>query len=256
MTGNRDYPQRPPRVYFFGTCLIDLFYPEAGLAGMQLIRREGVEVIFPQDQTCCGQPAWNAGYRKEALAVAWEQIQCFPKAYPILVPSGSCAGMMRCHYPELFRGHRRQQQALDFSERVFELTEFLVHVMHLRLNDLGEPLRVALHTSCSVRRETRVSEEHKSLLRQLQGVELVEPERTEECCGFGGTFAVKHPEVSEAMVQDKADAISRSGAERLVSGDCGCLMNIIGHMAHRGDAIPSQHIASFLWERTRVPDDG
>jgi len=255
MTGNRDYPQRPAKVYFFGTCLIDLFYPEAGIAGMQLIRREGVEVIFPQNQTCCGQPAWNSGYREEALEVAWRQIQCFPKAYPIVVPSGSCAGMMRCHYPELFGAHSQQKKALEFAERVFELTEFLVHVLQIELKDLGEPLRVALHTSCSARREMAVSEEHKTLLRQLQRVELVEPERTEECCGFGGTFSVKHPDVSLAMVKDKADAISRSGAERLVSGDCGCLMNINGHMARRGDGIPNQHIASFLWERTRRPDD-
>jgi L-lactate dehydrogenase complex protein LldE len=253
MTGTRDYPQRPSKVYFFGTCLIDLFYPEAGLAGMQLLRRAGVETIYPQDQTCCGQPAWNAGYREAAAEVAWRQIQCFPEAYPVVVPSASCAGMMRCHYPELFPTHPGRQQALAFSERVFELTEFLVHVLQLRLTDLGAPERVALHTSCSARREIGANEEHKALLRQLRRVELIEPEHAEECCGFGGTFAVKHPEVSNAMVQDKADAILRSGAERLVSGDCGCLMNISGHMARRGDGIQSQHIASFLWERTSTP---
>ena len=255
MTANRDYPQRPAKVYFFGTCLLDLFYPEAGLAGMQLIRREGVEVIFPRDQTCCGQPAWNAGYREEALAVAAKQLRCFPENYPVLVPSGSCAGMMRHHYPTLFDNHPDRPEALALSERVFELTEFLVHVLRLQLQDLGEPTRVALHTSCSARREMAVTEDHKSLLRQLKQVELVEPERGEECCGFGGTFAVKHPHVSEAMVQDKADAIVRCDADRLISGDCGCLMNIGGHLEHRGKRLPSQHIASFLWERTRGPED-
>ena len=254
MSSARHYPQKPERVYFFGTCLIDLLYPEAGLAGMELIRREGVEVIYPQDQTCCGQPAWNSGYRDEARRVARRQIDCFPDEIPVVVPSGSCAGMMRHHYPALFAGTPDLDRVRDFSHRVYELTEFLVRVLDIDLTDLGPPVRVTLHTACSARREMRVAGDHEALLRQLGNVELVETERATECCGFGGTFAVKHPAISAAMVADKGRAVRATGAQTLVTGDCGCLMNIAGHLAGEGEGPEGRHIASFLWERTRAAE--
>jgi len=250
----RAYPETPGRVYFFGTCLIDLFYPEAGLAGIELIQREGVEVIFPQGQTCCGQPAWNSGYRDQARQVARAQLECFQEPLSVVVPSGSCAGMMRHHYPQLFQGDADQARAIELSDRIFELTEFLVRVLHIQLRDLGPPTRVALHTSCSARREMDVAGDHLQLLQQLSNVELVEPERKQECCGFGGTFAIKHPDISAAMVHDKATAIRATGAEQLISGDCGCLMNIHGHLQHEGAGLTAEHIASFLWERTHGAD--
>lgn len=253
MSLTNQYPDKPDKVYFFGTCLIDLLYPQAGLAGMQLIRREGVQVIFPQDQTCCGQPAWNAGYREQAEAVVLNQMRCFSEDYPVVVPSGSCAGMLRNQYPEIFHGKPEEPQVQRFSQRVFELTEFLVHVLKIQLKDLGQPTKVALHTSCSARREMDVAGEHEALLQQLDNVQLVEQVRKAECCGFGGTFAVKHPDISAAMVADKAEAITDTGADQLVSGDCGCLMNITGHMEHQGVGPKGQHIASFLWERTHDP---
>lgn len=254
MTQRKHYPDKPEKIYYFGTCLVDLLYPEAGLAGMQLIQREGVKVIFPQDQTCCGQPAWNSGYRDEARAVAEAQLPCFPGSCPVVVPSGSCAGMIHRHYPELFKGTSLERQAVELAERTFELTEFLVHVLKIKLTDLGKPTRVVLHTSCSARREMGVADEHKALLQQLEHVELLEPARQEECCGFGGAFAVKYPELSGVMVEEKSDAILATGARQLVSGDCGCLMNITGHMKHRGDDCRGQHIASFLWERTHAAE--
>jgi L-lactate dehydrogenase complex protein LldE len=250
MNTNRRLQTPPEKIYFFGTCLIDLFYPEAGLAGMQLIRREGVRVLYPQDQTCCGQPAWNSGYRDEARAVALTQLACFPEPWPVVVPSGSCAGMLKLHYPELFRGHPAEKEAITLARRVYELTEFLVQVLQVKLTDLGPPTRVVLHTSCSARREMGVTDSHQALLAQLGQVETVEPERATECCGFGGTFSIKHPEVSAAMVEEKAGALFATGAERLVTGDCGCLMNISGHLQQRGDALAGEHIATFLWERT------
>ena len=125
----RDYPQKPARVYLFGTCLVDIFYPDAGVAAVELLSREGVEVIFPQGQTCCGQPAYNSGYRDEALKVARQQLPLFNEDYPVVVPSGSCGGMMRHHYPDLFRGEPDWAQAEALSERVFELSEFLVQVL-------------------------------------------------------------------------------------------------------------------------------
>lgn len=247
----RDYPDKPSAVYFFGTCLVDLFYPEAGLAGMRLIRREGVRVVFPPNQSCCGQPAYNSGYADEARRVARAQLELFPEPWPVVVPSASCAATMRFHYPELFAGDPLQDRAEQLAGRVYELTEFLVNVLHIQLRDKGEPLRVASHTSCTGRRKLGIAGAADQLMAQLERVEQVRQERAEECCGFGGTFAIKYPEVSAAMVSDKANALEQAGAELVVGGDCGCLMNIDGHLRRRGSALRSQHIAQFLWERTR-----
>lgn len=241
---------KPESVYYFATCLVDLLYPKAGLAGMQLIRREGVEVIFPDDQTCCGQPAFNSGYRDEALRVARAQLACFRRDIPVVVPSGSCGGMLKHHWPELFAGQPDEQQALAVAERTVELTEFLVDVLDVRLSDLGEPTRIAIHTSCSARREMQVADRIETLVGQLGNVEVLEQDRKAECCGFGGTFSVKQADVSGAMVKDKTDALRATGATRVLSQDCGCLMNIGGAFDKQGDGPQTQHIAEFLWERT------
>ncbi len=245
-------PSDPPphSVYFYATCLVDLFYPRVGLAGMALLRREGLKVIYPRDQTCCGQPAYNAGYREEARRVAAAQLDLFPGDHPIVVPSGSCAGMMKHHYPRLFAGTERERQAQAVADRVWELTGFLVQVLRIELHDLGEPLKVALHTSCSARREMGVAQAGESLLAQLARVERVEQDHPAECCGFGGTFAVKQPEISAAMVADKTRALCEAGAELVVSQDCGCLMNIDGAFKWQGEGPRSLHIAEFLWRRT------
>ena len=240
----------PERVYFFATCLVDLLYPNAGLAGMQLLRRAGVEVLFPEDQTCCGQPAFNSGYRDEALAVARAQLDCFSYDIPIVVPAGSCAGMIRTHWPELFAGQPDEARALAVAARTYELTEFLVDVLQLRLSDLGDPIRVAIHTSCSARREMGVADRIEALVAQLANVEVLDQARKAECCGFGGTFAVKQADVSGAMVKDKTDALRATGAQRVISQDCGCLMNIGGALERQGGGLETQHIAEFLWERT------
>ena len=241
---------KPDSVYFFATCLVDLLYPAAGLAGMQLIRREGVEVIFPADQTCCGQPAFNSGYRDEALRVARAQLACFPLDIPIVVPSGSCAGMIQRHWPELFAGQADERRALDIAARTCELTEFLVDVLDIRLADLGQPTRVAIHTSCAARREIGVADRIEQLVGQLANVEVATQERKAECCGFGGTFAVKLADVSGAMVTDKCAALQATGAACVVSQDCGCLMNIGGAFAKQGGGPQTRHIAEFLLERT------
>lgn len=245
---------KPQQVYFFGTCLVDLFYPEAGLAGIRLIEREGVEVIFPQDQSCCGQPAWNSGYRDEARAVAAAQLALFRKEIPVVVPSASCAGMMKEHYPALFKGTSMEQQASALAQRVIELTAFLVDVLDIRIEDLGEPRKVAIHSSCSALREMHVGDRIESLVARLSRVELVEQAYKRECCGFGGTFSVKRPEISGAMVIDKTASIRESGADILVSQDCGCLMNIAGAFEKQGDGPRCLHIAELLWERTRADD--
>jgi len=241
----------PESVYFFGTCLMDLLYPEAGIAGMELLRRAGIRVIFPEKQSCCGQPAYNSGYRDEARTVAAAQIACFPDPLPVVVPSGSCAGMIRHHYAKLFEGHPLQARAEALAARVYELTEFLVDVLQFRPADLGSPIKVAVHSSCSARRELGVADRIETLVDALGQVTRVEHDRKAECCGFGGTFAVKQPEISAAMVTDKCGELHASGAELVVSQDCGCLMNIGGAFDRRDDAVPTLHIAEFLWERTR-----
>ncbi|WP_104203202.1 (Fe-S)-binding protein [Billgrantia saliphila] len=250
MTPVKLYPPKPEKVYLFGTCLIDLFYPQAGLDAIRLLEREGIDVLFPQDQTCCGQPAYTSGYHDEARAVASAQLDLFPEPWPIVVPSGSCGGMMRIHYPQLFAGTERKAQADEVAGRIFELTEFLVHVCHLRLEDHGAPEKIAMHTSCSARREMGLTETGPALLARLDQVELVEQARAAECCGFGGTFAVRHPEVSAAMVEDKTQAIEATGATRFVTSDCGCLMNIAGRFEHQKRGVEGEHIASYLWRRT------
>lgn len=241
----------PAKVYYFGTCLVDMFFPQAGLAGMELMRRAGVEVVFPQNQSCCGQPARNSGFLDEARAVARAQLDAFPEPWPIVVPSGSCAGMMKTHYPDLFAGDRDHDRAIAFSARVHELTSFLVNLLGLdrTLVDKGEKVAVTWHGSCHSMREMGVVDEPKRLLRALANVTLVENPREKECCGFGGTFSVRQPEISAAMVGDKIAAIEATGATRVVSGDCGCMMNIGGALEKAGKPIAAQHIAEFLLER-------
>ncbi|MDE1150389.1 MAG: (Fe-S)-binding protein [Azospirillaceae bacterium] len=240
---------KPDTVYFFGTCLVDMFYPEAGLAGMDLLRHAGVRVIFPEAQSCCGQPARNSGYFEEAREVARAQLGAFPGDLPIVVPSGSCAGMMKTHYEHLFEGDPDQPRAVAFAARIHELTAFLVNVLGVTLTDKGEPVTVTWHPSCHSMREMGVTDEPKSLLRQLSNVTLVENSRERECCGFGGTFSVRQTAVSTAMVSDKLASVRDTGAGTLLSGDCGCLMNIGGHVEKVGDATRCRHIAEFLMER-------
>jgi L-lactate dehydrogenase complex protein LldE len=243
---------RPSRVLLFGTCLIDLLYPKVGLAAMRLIRREGVRVLFPQDQTCCGQPAYNSGFRSHARLVARQQLDALDGDDPVVVPSASCAGMLREHYPRLFQGTPEQARAEHLATRVVELCDFLNRVLAVRLEDRGPPVTVALHHSCSARREMAVAPAASALLGQLGEVRVVEPDHAQECCGFGGTFSVKEPEISAAMAADKAKAIAATGAELLVSQDCGCLMNLDGTAGKAGLRFEVRHIAEFLWQRTQL----
>jgi L-lactate dehydrogenase complex protein LldE len=242
--------QKPRKAYFFGTCVIDAAYPRTGLAAIRLLEGEGVSVVFPREQTCCGQPAFNAGFPDEAREVARQQLRAFPRDYPVVVPSGSCAGMMKHHYPGLFAGDRDEALARRFSDRVFELSHFLTDVLNIRLVDRGAPLKVTWHSSCHALREMGIVAESKALLGQLTHVELAELQREYECCGFGGTFSIKYPLISEAMARDKIDDIVQTGAQRVISGDCACLLHIGGAMEKRGLNIPTQHLAEFLWERT------
>ncbi|WP_111494423.1 (Fe-S)-binding protein [Marinobacter bohaiensis] len=238
------------RVYLFGTCLIDVFHPEAGMATVRLLEREGVEVIFPPEQTCCGQPPYNSGYDDQARTVARQVVERFAEPIPVIVPSGSCAGMLRHHYPDLLADDPLADAARDLAARTYELHEFLHRILAVKLEDHGEPVTVVMHTACSARREMGVREDGLALLGQLANVTVCEPENAEACCGFGGTFAVKMPEISVAMASDKCQAVRASGADQLLSSDCGCLLNIDGMLRKQGNALPAHHLATFLWERT------
>ncbi len=246
------YPAKPAEAYFFGTCLVDNFFPEAGLAAVELMEREGVRVLFPQGQTCCGQPPFNSGYREEARSVARGQMALFFQHIPIVVPSGSCASMLRNHYPRLFEGEGGEKRAgvAAFSERVFEWSEFMVRVLGVQLLDSGPPIKVTYHPSCHLMRDMAVEDAPLELLGQLDGVELVPLPEAEECCGFGGTFSVKQSDISWAMVEDKRRSVAESGADVLISADCGCLMHIGGAMAKAGQKTRVSPLSQFIEERT------
>lgn len=238
---------RPARVTLFVTCLGDAFYPEAGEATVRLLHRLGIAVDFPQGQTCCGQPAFNAGFRQAAQDVAKRNLALFADAEYIIVPSGSCAAMWRVFYPELFVDDPTLgTQAEALAARTYELAEFLVNV--LGIDDVGAVFhgKVAYHASCHLLRELGVAEPPRQLITQVEGTEYVPMDLAEQCCGFGGTFAIKYPEISDAMLQHKIASLKRTGADTLVSCDAGCLMHIAGRLRRQGETIRIMHLAELL----------
>lgn len=247
---SKRYPPKPQKVYVYGTCIVDVIAPQSGLDAIALLEGEGLEVVYPQGQTCCGQPAFNSGYVDEARRVARVQMAQFPEPWPIVILSGSCGGMMYKHYPSLFDNDSKVE---DFSRRVFEFSDFLVNVLNIQLHDMGGPQRVAIHTSCAGRRELGIHEAGEQLIKQLHNVELVGYAYEAECCGFGGTFAVKHADISTAMVEDKSRHLSEAKVDRFVSTDWGCMLNINGSLEHQKNSLRGDHLASFLLARTSPP---
>jgi L-lactate dehydrogenase complex protein LldE len=250
-------PEAPPSdVYLFATCVIDLFDPEAGLDAIAVLEHAGVRVHFPRDQTCCGQPAYTSGFPEHARAVARAQLDLFPQPWPIVVPSGSCAGMILHHWPRLLADDAAlQRRAEDIAARTVEFSEFVGERLALDLATAPNRAEVTacLHTSCSARRETRALDNGRRLLAALPGVTVATHDHEFECCGFGGTFSVKHPEISAAMAADKLDAIVATGCSTFVSGDCGCLLNLNGALGKRGSTLRGRHLASFVRERLGIP---
>lgn len=236
-----------PRVALFITCLGDQFFPQVGECVVKILRRLGIEVTFDPRQTCCGQPAFNTGYRREARAVAARVLDLFDDADYVVAPSGSCTSMMRVFYPELFRGDDERLAKVDrLRSRLFEFSEYLVNV--LKVEDLGAsfPHRVAYHDSCHLLRELHIEQEPRRLLRAVRKVELVDLQDNQLCCGFGGTFSVKFPEVSVPMGEDKLRAATTAGAEYLVANDSGCLMHLAGLIHRQGLPLKTLHLAEVL----------
>ncbi len=239
-----------PRVSLFVTCIVDQLFPKVGLAMADVLERAGCEVDFPEEQTCCGQPAFNTGYRREAREVARHFLRVFRDSEYIVIPSGSCASMIRNHYAELFAKEPEWLDAVRRVQlRVWEFTEFLTEVA--KVEDVGARFErtVTFHDSCHALRELGVKQGPRRLLANVRGLTLKEMTPAEECCGFGGTFSVKFPEVSTGMAQAKLDAIAGTGAEYVVGVDASCLMQIQGALSRAGMAVGTMHIAEVLAQR-------
>ena len=235
-------------VFFYGTCLIDLSFPEAGMAAIKLLRHFDFNVSYPQQQTCCGQPPFNSGYQESARDVLRPQLLAFEGDAPIVVPSASCAGMLKSNVPALFAKTEDAKRAEDFAGRIHELSAFL-ELHAISLQDQGESIAIAVHLSCASQRSDHSSKSMLNLLNSLEKVEIRQPKRAYECCGFGGTFAIKQPEISAAMALDKADSLLELEADRFICNDSGCLMNLTGTQAFQNRDLPAQHLYEFLWER-------
>ncbi len=236
----------PPRVSLMVTCLGDLFFPEVGVSIVRLLRRLGATVEFPQGQTCCGLPLFNSGYHAEARAVAARTVALFRNADHIVVPSGSCAWMLRHEYAGLLTDGELAQDARRLAGRTYELSQFLVKVLGRREFRATVGGRVTYHDSCHLLRGLHEAETPRDILRSLEGVEFVELPGADECCGFGGSFAVRLPEVSAQILAKKLTNVEATGATCLVACDAGCLMQMGGGLRRRRSRVRALHLAELL----------
>jgi L-lactate dehydrogenase complex protein LldE len=235
------------RVGLFVTCLADLFRPSVGFASIALLEQAGCQVTVPMDQSCCGQPAYNSGDYVAAAKTAQNVIASFEFADYVVLPSGSCTGMMVHHYPRILEGEWRER-ALSLSAKTFELTTFLAEIACPVANEPlpSMPLTVTYHDGCAGLRELNIRDQPRQLLKNMCGIEIKELEKAEVCCGFGGTFCAKMPALSGKMVDDKLANACASGAQVLAGGDLGCLLNIAGRARRQGIDIEVRHVAELL----------
>jgi L-lactate dehydrogenase complex protein LldE len=246
----------PTRVGLFVTCLVDLVRPSVGFAAVKLLEDAGCEVVVPS-QSCCGQPAYNSGDRATARAIALKVIDAFAGCDYVVAPSGSCAGMLAKHYPELFADEPElMRQAAAFAAKCCELTSFLVDRLGVKTVAARYEGVAAYHDSCAGLREMGVKNQPRELLASVEGLRLVDLPEGEECCGFGGLFSVKYGELSDAIVGRKASDVAASGADTLLAGDLGCLMNIAGKLQRQGRAVKARHVAEVLAGMTDEPPIG
>lgn len=234
-------------IQLFIPCFIDQLYPETGFNTIKVLEKAGCKVHYNPEQTCCGQPAFNSGYWKEAAALAEKFLNDFTSDMPIIAPSGSCTGYILNHYHKLFAGDEAQLEKLEkIKTQIYELTDFLVNV--LKVDDLGAqfPYKVTFHDACSALREYGVKDEPRQLLSKVKGLELIEMDESETCCGFGGTFAVKHAAISVAMAEKKVQNAIATGAEYIVSTEASCLMNINGYCSKNKMAVKGIHLVDIL----------
>ena len=234
-------------VGLFVTCLVDLFRPSIGLAAADLLERAGCTVVVPRAQTCCGQPAYNSGDRNHARQVALTVLKAFADVDYVVAPSGSCAGMIREHYPALFADDPAwAERAKAIAARTYELVSFLVDIRGLTEVEAAYDGVVTYHDSCSGLRELGIKQQPRRLLGSVAGLTLKELPGAEICCGFGGTFCVKYADISNQMVGEKAADIEATGADTLLAGDLGCLLNMAGKLKRRGSTVKVRHVAEVL----------
>ena len=241
------------RVGFFVTCLVDLMRPSIGFAAMRLLEAGGAEVYVPPEQTCCGQPCYNSGDRAGTLALATRVLEEFEGCDYLVAPSGSCSGMIRTHYADVFRDDPALlRRAESLAAKTWELTSFLTDVLKLEAVPGSLPATVTYHDSCAGLREMGVKRQPRALLAKVPGLTLAEMPECENCCGFGGTFSIKFGEISARMADNKCQHIAESGAEAVVLGDLGCMLNIEGRLRRRGDAKTRVlHVAEVLAGESR-----
>jgi L-lactate dehydrogenase complex protein LldE len=248
----------PARVALLVTCLVDLFRPSIGFAAVKLLEAAGCSVDVPRAQTCCGQPAYNSGDKNDAKAVARQVIAAFAGYDYVVAPSGSCAGMVKVHYPEMFADEPgMRERAADLATRTYELVSFLTDVRGMTTVAAKCGQRVTYHDSCSGLRELGVKEQPRKLLASVGGLQLDELPGAEICCGFGGTFAVKYPDISDKMASDKIADIEATSADCVLAGDLGCLLQIAGKLSRAGSRVETRHVAEVLADMTdTVPPIG
>ena len=246
-----------PRVGLFVTCLVDVFRPTVGFSAVKLIEDAGCEVFVPAAQTCCGQPAYNSGDRAGARALAEQVIALFEGFDHVVIPSGSCAGMIKVHYPSLFAGEPGWTlRAERLAAKTHELTAFLTDVLGVAPLPTAWEGTATYHDSCSGLRELGVKDQPRKLLAAVDGLTVKEMRDPESCCGFGGTFCVKYDEISNAIVDRKAADVRSTGADLLLGGDLGCLLNIAGKLKREGSTVEVRHIAEVLAGMTAGPAIG
>lgn len=238
-------PERP-RVALFVTCLADMARPSVGFAALKLLKQAGCNVSVPRAQTCCGQPAYNSGDVNRARQVTEPLLSMFDEVDYVVAPSGSCTHMLRS-LPKLFVDAPAQfRKAESLAAKSFELIQFLADVMNVTEFDASYPVKVTYHDACTGKRKLGIEAEPRKMLAQVQGLELVETSDPEVCCGFGGTFCVKYPEVSGGMVERKCESFQATGADVLVGGDLGCLLNLSGRLKRSGRSLQVRHVAEVL----------
>jgi L-lactate dehydrogenase complex protein LldE len=246
-----------PRVGLFVTCLVDLMRPNVGWAAVRLLRQAGCEVHVPRHQTCCGQPAYNSGDRSDTRAIARQVIAAFEGFDHVVVPSGSCAGMIKKHYPDLFEDDAAMRaRAEALAAHTHELVSFLVDIRGMSAVEARFEGTVTYHDSCSGLRELGIKQQPRTLLASVEGLTLKEMDEAEICCGFGGTFCVKYPEISNEMVTRKAANAAAAQPALLLAGDLGCLMNMAGKLKRQGSPVQVRHVAEVLAGLTDTPPIG
>ena len=242
---------QPVRVGLLVTCLVDVFRPSVGFAAVKLLEDAGCTVEVPRLQTCCGQPAYNSGDKADAQALARQVMDAFEGFDYVVVPSGSCAGQLRAHYPEMFADDPALfQRAQHLAKRTYELVSFLVDIRGMSCVEARYEGAVTYHDSCSGLRELGVKAQPRRLLASVAGLDLKELPGAEICCGFGGTFCIKYPEISDKMLAEKTADIAATGADTLLAGDLGCLLNMAGKLQRQGSAVRVRHVAEVLADMT------